>query len=107
MRKQLCSVLLSAVLLFCSLPMPHAAAMEITAVSAAAQRFRAREAQLFQSAVGHVVHAAEQAAQLNVQITQLETIAQLLTGNNALIGGTETYFEELQKGVLELENGAK
>lgn len=36
MRKQLCSVLLSAVLLFCSLPMPHAAAMEITAVSAKA-----------------------------------------------------------------------
>lgn len=36
MRKQLCSVLLSAVLLFCSLSMPHAAAMEITAVSAKA-----------------------------------------------------------------------
>ena len=36
MRKQLCSVLLSAILLFCSLPMPHAAAMEITAVSAKA-----------------------------------------------------------------------
>ena len=36
MRKQLCSVLLSAVLLFCSLPMPHDAAMEITAVSAKA-----------------------------------------------------------------------
>lgn len=36
MRKQLYGVLLSAVLLFGSLPIPHAAAMEITAVSAKA-----------------------------------------------------------------------
>lgn len=57
--------------------------------------------------IQNIPQYAEQAAQLNVQITQLETIAQLLTGNNALIGGTETYFEELQKGVSELENGAK
>lgn len=36
MMKQLCCTLLAAVLLFCSLPEPHAAAMEITAVSAKA-----------------------------------------------------------------------
>lgn len=57
--------------------------------------------------IQNIPQYAEQAAQLTAQITQLETIAQLLAGNNALIGGTEAYFGELSQGVSRLEIGAK
>ena len=57
--------------------------------------------------IQNIPQYAEQAAQLTAQVTQLETIAQLLVGNNVLIGGTEAYFAELTKGVAGLEAGAK
>ncbi|MGN0611957.1 MAG: hypothetical protein ACI4JI_09245 [Ruminiclostridium sp.] len=50
---------------------------------------------------------AQQVAELTAQITQLETIVQLLTGNNAMISGTELYFNTVGGGAEQLEAGAK
>ncbi len=50
---------------------------------------------------------AEQAAELTAQITQLETIVQLLSGNNAMIGGTEAYLNSVSEAAAQLEVGAK
>lgn len=41
-------------------------------------------------------------AQLQSQITSLQSVIQLLTGNNAAIGGTESYLDNLAAGVDSL-----
>lgn len=47
----------------------------------------------------------EQAAQLTEQITGLEGIVRLLTGNNAMISGTRTYLDSLAEGAGTLYTG--
>lgn len=56
--------------------------------------------------IGNFPQYAEQAARLKAQIAQLETIVQLLTGNNALIEGSEVYLNEAANGISELDAGA-
>ena len=46
-----------------------------------------------------------QAAQLTAQITNLEGIVRLLTGNNAMIDGTRTYLDSLSEGAGALYTG--
>lgn len=48
-----------------------------------------------------------QAAQLKAQIDQLTGIVTLLTGDNAAIGGTETYLNTVFGSIAQLEAGAK
>lgn len=58
------------------------------------------------SQVQNVPQYAEQAAELSAQIAQLETVVQLLSGNNALINGTEMYLNSVSDAVGQLEAGA-
>ena len=46
-----------------------------------------------------------QAAQLQAQISSLQNVVALLTGNNAAIGGTESYLNSVSAGVTDLYNG--
>lgn len=48
---------------------------------------------------------AAQVAQLEAQIASLSNIVTLLTGNNAAIGGTETYLNTVSSGVDSLVSG--
>ena len=48
----------------------------------------------------------EQAAELETQIQQLQTIATLLQGDNAAIGGMERYLDSLSGAAAELQAGA-
>nr|WP_109714370.1 hypothetical protein [Faecalicatena contorta] len=48
---------------------------------------------------------AAKVSDLENQITSLSNIVTLLTGNNAAIGGTETYFNTVSSGVASLVNG--
>ncbi|MGN0638518.1 MAG: hypothetical protein ACI4J0_09105 [Huintestinicola sp.] len=50
---------------------------------------------------------AEEAAKLKAQIEQLESTLTLLTGNNAALGGTETYLNSVSQASAQLESGAK
>ncbi|MGN0598722.1 MAG: hypothetical protein ACI4JK_02405 [Oscillospiraceae bacterium] len=50
---------------------------------------------------------AEEAAKLKAQIEQLESTLTLLTGNNAALGGTETYLTTVSQASAQLESGAK
>lgn len=50
---------------------------------------------------------AEEAAKLKAQAEQLETTLTLLTGNNAALGGTETYLNSVSQASAQLELGAK
>ncbi|MGN0674762.1 MAG: hypothetical protein ACI4KG_03360 [Oscillospiraceae bacterium] len=50
---------------------------------------------------------AEEAAKLKAQIGQLENTLTLLTGNNAALGGTETYLNSVSQASAQLESGAK
>ncbi|MGN1101205.1 MAG: hypothetical protein ACI4RG_03370, partial [Huintestinicola sp.] len=50
---------------------------------------------------------AEEAEKLKAQTEQLETTLTLLTGNNAALGGTETYLNSVSQAVAQLEAGAK
>lgn len=50
---------------------------------------------------------AEEAAKLKAQIEQLESTLTLLTGNNAALGGTETYLTSVSQASAQLESGAK
>ena len=47
----------------------------------------------------------EQAAQLQAQISQLSQVITLLQGNNAAIGGTETYLNEISAQIPALTQG--
>ncbi|MGN0244619.1 MAG: hypothetical protein ACI4DK_01490 [Lachnospiraceae bacterium] len=47
----------------------------------------------------------DQVAQLNAQVTQLSNVIALLNANNAAIGGTEAYFQNLSSGVDALVAG--
>lgn len=47
----------------------------------------------------------EQAAQLQAQISQLSQVITLLQGNNAAIGGTETYLNEISAQIPTLTQG--
>ncbi|MGN0552904.1 MAG: hypothetical protein ACI4I1_05940 [Oscillospiraceae bacterium] len=57
--------------------------------------------------IGNVPQYAEEAAQLKAQAEQLETILTLLTGNNAALGGTETYLNSVSQASAQLESGAR
>lgn len=48
----------------------------------------------------------KQAAQLQTQISNLENIIQLLKANNAAMGGTESYLDNVSGGVENLYKGA-
>ncbi|MGN0665274.1 MAG: hypothetical protein ACI4KF_01975 [Huintestinicola sp.] len=50
---------------------------------------------------------AEEAVKLKAQIEQLEGTLTLLTGNNAALDGTETYFSSISQASAQLESGAK
>ncbi|MBP1560448.1 MAG: hypothetical protein J6C96_04310 [Oscillospiraceae bacterium] len=63
------------------------------------------KAQLAQ--IENIPQYAEEAAKLKVQIEQLESTLTLLTGNNAALGGTETYFNSVSQASAQLESGAK
>lgn len=49
---------------------------------------------------------AAQTAQLKTQIDQLTGIVTLLTGNNAAIGGTENYLNNVSSSIAQLYDGA-
>lgn len=49
----------------------------------------------------------QQTAELTAQIAQLENIVKLLSGNNAMISGTEEYFNTASSGVKQLMDGIK
>lgn len=49
---------------------------------------------------------AAQAAQLKAQIDQLTGIVTLLNGNNAAIGGAESYLNNVSSAITQLYNGA-
>lgn len=47
----------------------------------------------------------EQATQLQAQIESLQTVIALLNGNNAMIGGTETYLDSMNSAAAQLTAG--
>lgn len=50
---------------------------------------------------------AEEAAKLQAQTEQLETVVKLLSGNNAAVGAAETYLNTAAQSTAQLEAGAK
>ena len=55
--------------------------------------------------IQNIPQYAEQTESLTAQIAQLETIAKLLSGNNAFIGSTELYLNNVSGAVEQLESG--
>lgn len=74
------------------------------AVSMLSQQIAELEATLSQ--IESIPEYAGQAAQLNAQIAQLENVITLLSGNNAALGGTETYLNAVSQAAQQLEDGA-
>ncbi len=59
------------------------------------------------SKIENIPQYAEEAAKLKTQTEQLETILMLLSGNNAALGGTESYLNGVSQASAQLEAGAK
>lgn len=58
------------------------------------------------NAIKNIPGQETQAAQLKAQVDQLTNLVTLLEGNNAAIGGTETYLDGVSSAVSQLASGA-
>lgn len=57
------------------------------------------------SQISNIPGCEAQVEQLQIQIASLQNVVALLSGNNAAIGGTESYLNTVSAGVTELYNG--
>lgn len=57
------------------------------------------------SQIQNIPQYAEKTAELNTQLSQLESMTALISANNAMLGGTQMYLNNVSKAASELEIG--